>query len=382
MPGPCGPGSMPTQPLEVRLSVMVSDSPDSFILNLSYSRIPIKTLLDSGATHCFIDSSFVSDHRLPVCTLPHPLRLHLFDGSYSPDPITYEVTIPILFDVAHTILVTFLVTPLDPDISAVLGISWLCQHNPSVNWVTSCIHFPSPDLLFPSSPVVSPSVSSTPALATPASLASTGLATPLQLPVSSTPIATPTSSASPASLATPTPLASPTGAQPVHVSFVNATAFWMHTQHIEQSSVLQIKPSDPEAFLRGAKVSLSAATPTSDPLNSQEFESLCNQIPPEYHDFLDVFSKSKADKLPNHNPAYNHHINLKEGKQPPFGPIYSLSKVESAALQDFLQENLARNFICPSQSACGAPMLFVKKKDGSLQLCINWCGLNSITKKD
>jgi len=106
----------------------------------------------------------------------------------------------------------------------------------------------------------------------------------------------------------------------------------MHTQCGEQSSVLQIKPSDPEAFLRSVKVSLSAATPTSNPLNSQEFKSLCNQIPPEYHDFLDVFSKSKANKLPDHNPAYNHHINLEEGKQPPFGPIYSLSKVESAAL--------------------------------------------------
>jgi len=137
-------------------------------------------------------------------------------------------------------------------------------------------------------------------------------------------------------------------------------------------------------FLHGAKVNLSAATATatSDPLNSKEFESLCNQIPPEYHNFLDVFSKSKADKLPDHNPAYDHHINLEEGKQSPFGPIYSLSEVRSTALHDFLQENLTCNFICPSQSACGAPVLFVKKKDSSLQLCVNWCRLNTITKKD
>jgi len=74
---------------------MVSDSSDSFILNLSYSKIPIKTLLDSGATHCFINSSFVSDHWLPVRTLPQPLHLCLFDRSYSADPITYEVTIPV-----------------------------------------------------------------------------------------------------------------------------------------------------------------------------------------------------------------------------------------------------------------------------------------------
>jgi len=311
---------------------MVSDSSDSFILNLSYSKIPIKTLLDSGATHCFINSSFVSDHRLPVCTLPQPLRLRLFDGSYSTDPITYEVTIPILFDVDRTIPVTFLVTPLDPDVSAVLGISWLCQHNPLVNWATSRIHFPSPDLSSPSSPVVSPSVSLTLALATPASPASPSLATPSQSPVSLTPTATPASSAPPAPSATPAPSASPKGARPIHVSFVNAAAFRMHTRCGEQSGVLQIKPSNPEAFLRGMKVNLSVTTPSSDPLNSQEFKSLRNQIPPEYHNFLDVFSKSKADKLPDHNPAYDHHINLEEGKQPPFRPIYSLSEVESAAL--------------------------------------------------
>ena len=132
--------------------------------------------------------------------------------SFSADPITYEVTIPILFDADHTIPVTFLVTPLDPDVSAVLGISWLCQHNLLVNWVTSHIHFPTPDSSFPSSPVISPSVSSTPALATPASPASPGLATLLQLPVSSTPVAMPASSAPPAPLATPAPLALPKGA--------------------------------------------------------------------------------------------------------------------------------------------------------------------------
>jgi len=41
---------------------MVSDSKDSFLLNLSYLNIPIKALLDSGVTHCFLDSSLVSDH--------------------------------------------------------------------------------------------------------------------------------------------------------------------------------------------------------------------------------------------------------------------------------------------------------------------------------
>ena len=98
-------------------------------------------LLNSGATHCFLDSSFVSDHRLPAQSLPQPLHLCLFDGSFSADPIVYEVTLPIHFNHSHTIPITFLVTPLDPDITAVLGISWLHQLNLLIDWASSHIHF-------------------------------------------------------------------------------------------------------------------------------------------------------------------------------------------------------------------------------------------------
>ena len=49
---------------------------------------------------------------------------------------------------------------------------------------------------------------------------------------------------------------------------------------------------------------------------------------------------------------------------------------------EFLDENLCISFIHPSKSAHGVPILFVKKKDGSLCLCVNFCSLNHITKKD
>ena len=54
-------------------------------------------------------------------------------------------------------------------------------------------------------------------------------------------------------------------------------------------------------------------------------------IPEEYHDFADVFSEVKANKLPPHRP-YNLKINIEEGSTPPLGPIYSLSKTELEAL--------------------------------------------------
>ena len=106
-----------------------------------------------------------------------------------------------------------------------------------------------------------------------------------------------------------------------------------------------------------------------------------SDIPEEYRDFADVFSKSKVEKLAPHR-SYDLKIELEEGAQPPPGQMYSLSPSELRTLCEFLDEHLSLSFIRPTSSPHGAPVLFVKKKDGSLRLCVDFCGLNRITKKD
>jgi len=104
-------------------------------------------------------------------------------------------------------------------------------------------------------------------------------------------------------------------------------------------------------------------------------------VPPDYHNYADVFSKVKASELPLHR-DYDLKINLEEGTSPPLGTLYSLSLVELSALRTFIGKNLNTGFICPTTFSHTAPVLFVKKKDGSLWLCIDFQGLNKITKKD
>ena len=106
-----------------------------------------------------------------------------------------------------------------------------------------------------------------------------------------------------------------------------------------------------------------------------------SNVPSEYHEFADVFSKTKAEVLPPHR-SYDLKINLEEGAQPLVGPIYSLSVSEQEALKEFIEENLNTGFIRPTSSPHSTPVLFVKKKDSSLRLCIDFHGLNYITKKD
>jgi hypothetical protein len=121
--------------------------------------------------------------------------------------------------------------------------------------------------------------------------------------------------------------------------------------------------------------------PVISPVLAAKYDALCSQVPAQYHNYLDVFSKSKGTTLPPRRP-YNHKIDLDPGTTPPFGLIYSLSEVEQLALKTFLDKNLVNQFICPSQSPAGAPVLFIKKKDSSLHLAINYRGINKITKKD
>ena len=87
-------------------------------------------------------------------------------------------------------------------------------------------------------------------------------------------------------------------------------------------------------------------------------------------------------ELPEHTGINDHPIDLLDDKQPPYGPIYNLGSVELETLKTYIKANLASGFIRPSKSPAGAPILFVRKKDGSLRLCIDYRGLNNLTIKN
>jgi len=78
-------------------------------------------------------------------------------------------------------------------------------------------------------------------------------------------------------------------------------------------------------------------------------------VPECYHDFADVFSKSKAKTLAPHR-DYDLKIEIKDGAKPPLGPIYPLSESELVALREFIDEHLAMGFICSSKSPFRAPV--------------------------
>ena len=59
-----------------------------------------------------------------------------------------------------------------------------------------------------------------------------------------------------------------------------------------------------------------------------------------------------------------------------------MARAELKELKAQLKDFLDKGFICPSCSPWGALVLFVKKKDSSLHLCINYCQLNKVRVKN
>nr|GEV76960.1 hypothetical protein [Tanacetum cinerariifolium] len=87
------------------------------------------------------------------------------------------------------------------------------------------------------------------------------------------------------------------------------------------------------------------------------------------------------DELPGIPPVreVEFNIDLILGSEPISKAPYRMAPIELKELKDQLQELLERGFIRPSVSPWGAPVLFVKKKDGSMRLCIDYRELNKIT---
>ena len=85
----------------------------------------------------------------------------------------------------------------------------------------------------------------------------------------------------------------------------------------------------------------------------------------KYIDYTNVFSPDFVAELPKHTGINDYFIKLMDDKQPPYSLIYSLEPIELETLKTYIETNLANGFIRSSKSPAGAPILFIRKQDGS-----------------
>ena len=112
------------------------------------------------------------------------------------------------------------------------------------------------------------------------------------------------------------------------------------------------------------------------------FDKALIEVPVEYSNYSNVFSVENTAELLENIGMNEYAIELEEGKQPPFNLIYCLRSIELETLKTYIETNLANGFIRPSKSPTRVLILFDRKPDKSLCLCIDYQGLNNITIKN
>jgi len=298
----------------------------SMELNDEISCLPTHALVDSGATgYAFADEEFVRDHNLPMFKLKNPRSLEVIDGRpVESGAITHITKISANIN-GHKEELPMFITKLG-HYPIVLGLPWMRRHDISISFSKNTITFDSNFCLTHCCPKNAVSIQGI------------SIHPPEKLSIAL--------------------IAGSTFTRTLRRKKGIIAAFKMTLYEIDRA-LKQYEKAEPLT----------------------EDDKIKELVPEDYHEFLPLFKKAVAEVLPPHR-SYDHKIPLKEGFTPPFGPLYSLSKPELQALRQWIDENLSKGFIRASSSPAGAPILFVKKKDGSLRLCVDYRGLNEGTIKN
>ncbi|GJT65024.1 putative reverse transcriptase domain-containing protein [Tanacetum coccineum] len=128
---------------------------------------------------------------------------------------------------------------------------------------------------------------------------------------------------------------------------------------------------------RGCPIFLAQVTKkeTEDKSKEKRLEDV-----PTVRDFLEVFPEDLPGLPPTRQVEFQ--IDLVPGAAPVVRAPYRLAPSKLQELSTQLQELSDKGFIRPSSSPWGAPVLFVKKKDGSFRMCIDYREMNKLTVKN
>ncbi|KAL2943047.1 Transposon Tf2-9 polyprotein [Bienertia sinuspersici] len=110
-----------------------------------------------------------------------------------------------------------------------------------------------------------------------------------------------------------------------------------------------------------------------------------NEVPQEISGVLKEFEDVMPAELPKKLPPrreVDHEIELEPGARPPAMSPYRMAPPELEELRKQLKELLDAGFIRPSKAPYGEPVLFQRKHDGSLRMCIDYRALNMIIVKN
>ncbi|KAJ9519051.1 hypothetical protein QJQ45_003519 [Haematococcus lacustris] len=309
----------------VMLSLSVDSKP--LILHGTFSGHRARFLLDSGATGNIVSSRFLQQAGLRMAGKAAPGRLLLPGPSPSYLP-TYELShCTVRLSTYHDRVPFVMADISNADYDVVLGKPWLTAKNPDIDWPLERI-----------------------------TLRHAGAVHTLAAP--------------------PSPALNPSASQ------LLSPARFRKAARKDAVFVAVLTDSSPPLSPSPAVPSSHTSTSTSPPPDQPQWPP---SLPPSatalLSEHIEVFPKElpSVHDLPHR--SVDHVIQLESGT-PPNRPVYRMSQEELDELKRQLDELLAKGYIRPSTSPFGSAVLFVRKKDGSLRLCVDYRALNQLTIKN
>ncbi len=169
------------------------------------------------------------------------------------------------------------------------------------------------------------------------------------------------------------------------IDWVNETIAFLHTKTTRLHLILKSSKSV-KIFTMTVNDMHSELKNSSDTqmLWSKEVKSnlAIAKISKEYQKYKILFEKESDQETLLKHQSWNHEIKLIDDKKLTKQFIYSLSAEKLNALQQYLKENMWKEFIRELQSSAKYSILFVLKLNESLRLCVNYRALNNITIKN
>jgi len=308
----------------------------TFTIMVKGKSIKSNFLIDSGSAKSFICRTFASNNKIPTSGLSSPINIHLPN---SKSMTIRQTTTPLRLKIMdHYEDYEFLIGNLQlHGICGILGRDWLTIHNPYINFRTNKIYFldhyckdhcksaTGNKFVFHANNVTATMINDD----------------------------------------------NPTGADTIIPENVEEERIYDY-DNVCNAMIDSEDTVAEESLLKEDVLDNATGTDNDEMMGNKDI------IKKYYSNLTKVFEKEEADKLPPHRP-YDITIDLIPNSQLYFGPIYSLTVVEIETLKNYIKDNLRKGFIRKSKSPAGAPVLFVKKHDGSLRLCVDYRRLNAIT---
>ncbi|WMV32390.1 hypothetical protein MTR67_025775 [Solanum verrucosum] len=147
-------------------------------------------------------------------------------------------------------------------------------------------------------------------------------------------------------------------------------------EKLEWENVYKPKPTKIISSIRARKLVGQGCLDYLAHIRDVEVESPSIESIPVVSEFREMFPTDFPGKPLNRDT--NFYIDLEPSTRPISIPPYRMAPTELRELKAQIQELLDKRFICPSASPWGALVLFIKKKNGSMRICIDYYQLNRV----